>query len=180
MPIALLVLPVISTLAGGWLALRTHRYLPLLLAVGTGLLLGTAFLDLLPQALLMARPSGQSPGEVLTIVLTSFLAFLFIERVSDGIGRLRNQRATTRKTLGRVSGGLLIFHSFRDGMVIGAAYPASPAAGLTVAFGIVAHDIGDGMNTVLLSTAGEKPGSWDVAFLIADALAPFMGGLLTI
>jgi zinc and cadmium transporter len=177
MPIALLVLPIISTLAGGWLALRSQRYLPLLLAVGTGLLLGTAFLDLLPQALLMARPSGQSPGEVLTIVLAAFLAFLFIERVSDGIGRLKNQRATTRKTLGRVSGGLLIFHSFRDGMVIGAAYSASPAAGLTVAFGIVAHDIGDRMNTMLLSTAGEKPGSWDVAFLIADALAPFMGGL---
>jgi zinc and cadmium transporter len=65
-------------------------------------------------------------------------------------------------------------------MVIGAAYSASRAAGLTVACGIVAHDIGDGMNTVLLSTAGEKPGPWDVAFLVADALAPFLGGLLTI
>lgn len=36
------------------------------------------------------------------------------------------------------------------------------------------------MNTVLLSTAGEKPGPWDFAFLAADALAPFLGGLLTI
>jgi zinc transporter ZupT len=49
-----------------------------------------------------------------------------------------------------------------------------------VACGIVVHDIGDGMNTVLLSTAGEKPEHWDRAFLVADAIAPFLGGLLTI
>jgi zinc and cadmium transporter len=180
MPVALLVLPVISTLVGGWLALRAQRYLPLLLAVGAGLLLGTAFLDLLPEAMLMARSTGQPPRKVLTITLAAFLGFLAIESISDGTGRRKDQRAATRKTLGRVSGGLLILHSFRDGMVIGAAYSASRTVGLTVACGIVAHDIGDGMNTVLLSTAGEKPGSYDYAFLIADALAPFLGGMLTI
>ena len=180
MPIALLVLPVISTLVGGWLALRGQRYLPLLLAVGAGLLLGTAFLDLLPEAMLMARSTGQPPSKVLAFALAAFLGFLSIESFSNGIGRLKNRRAATRKTLGRVSGGLLILHSFRDGMVIGAAYSASRVAGLTVACGIVAHDIGDGMNTVLLSTAGENPGPWDIAFLVADAIAPFLGGLLTI
>jgi len=179
MPIALLSLPVISTLVGGWLAVRAHRYLPLLLAVGAGLLLGTAFLDLLPEAVLMARSTGQPPNMVLAIALAAFLAFLVIESISDGIGRLQDRKAT-RKTLGRISGGLLILHSFRDGMVIGAAYSASRAAGLTVACGIVAHDIGDGMNTVLLCTAGERPGLWDFGFLAADALAPFLGGLLTI
>jgi zinc and cadmium transporter len=180
MPIALLLLPVISTLFGGWLALRAQRYLPLLLAVGAGLLLGTAFLDLLPEAMLLAGSTGQPPGTVLAIALAAFLGFLAIDTFSDSIGRLRNHKVETRKTMGRVSGGLLILHSFRDGMVIGAAYSASRAAGLTVACGIVAHDIGDGMNTVLLSTAGEKPGPWDFAFLVADALAPFLGGLLTI
>jgi len=180
MPIALLVLPVISTLVGGLLALRGQRYLPLLLAVGAGLLLGTAFLELLPEAMLMARSTGQPPSKVLASALAAFLGFLSIESFSNGIGRLKNRRAATRKILGRVSGGLLILHSFRDGMVIGAAYSASRVAGLTVACGIVAHDIGDGMNTVLLSTAGENPGPWDIAFLVADAIAPFLGGLLTI
>jgi zinc and cadmium transporter len=180
MPIPLLILPVISTLLGGWLALRSQRYLPLLLAVGAGLLLGTAFLDLLPEAMLMARSAKESPARVFAIALAAFLGFLCIESLSNGIGRFNHHRAATRKTLGRVSGGLLILHSFRDGMVIGAAYSASHAIGLTVAFGIVAHDVGDGMNTVLLSTAGEKPGSWDIAFLMADALAPLLGGLLTL
>jgi hypothetical protein len=71
MPIALFVLPVISTLAGGWLALRAQRYLPLLLAVGAGLLLGTAFLDRLPDAMLMARRTGQLPSTVLAIALAN-------------------------------------------------------------------------------------------------------------
>jgi zinc transporter ZupT len=180
MPIALLLLPVISTLVGGWLALRAQRYLPLLLAMGAGLLLGTAFLDLLPEAMVLARSTGQPPAKVLAVALTAFLGFLCIESISDAIGRMMKRNVSTRKTLGRVSGGLLILHSFRDGMVIGAAWSASRAAGITVACGIVAHDIGDGMNTVLLSTAGEKPGPWDITFLAADALAPFLGGLLTI
>jgi zinc and cadmium transporter len=36
------------------------------------------------------------------------------------------------------------------------------------------------MNTVILSTTGEKAGPWDFAFLAVDALAPFLGGLLTV
>ena len=180
MPVALLILPVISTLLGGWLAIRAQRYLPLLLALGAGLLLGTAFLDLLPEAIVLARSTGQQPAAVLAVTLLAFLGFLLIESISDRIGRLRNNKFGTRKALGRVGGAMLILHSFRDGMVIGAAYSASRVAGITVALGIVAHDIGDGMNTVLLCTAGEKPRLWDYAFLAADALAPFVGGILTI
>lgn len=180
MPIALLILPVISTLLGGWLALRARRYLPLLLALGAGLLLGTAFLDLLPEAMSLAKTTGQPPGTVLAVALIAFLGFLSIESICDSLGRLQSRKAATRKTFGRISGGLLILHSFRDGMVIGAVYSASHSAGLTVACGIVTHDIGDGINTVLLCTAGEKPKPWDYVFLAADALAPFLGGMLTI
>lgn len=180
MPVALLILPVISTLIGGWLGLRAQRYLPLLLAMGAGLLLGTAFLDLLPEAMVLAKSTGQQPVTVLAAALLAFLGFLLIESISDGIGRFRSNQVATRKALGRIGGGMLILHSLRDGMVIGAAYAASRGAGITVACGIVAHDIGDGMNTVLLCTAGEKPRLWDYAFLAADALAPFLGGILTI
>lgn len=179
LPIALLLVPTASTLFGGWVALRARRYLSLLMALGAGLLLGTAFLDLLPEALTLARSTGQDIRVVLGIVLLAFLSFLSIDAVLEHIGRGRNEPAV-RKTFGRISGGLLILHSFRDGMVIGAAYSASHSAGLVVAFGIIAHDIGDGMNTVILSTAGEKPRAWDYVFLAADALAPLVGGILTI
>ncbi len=179
MPIALLCVPVLSTLFGGWIALRARKYLSLLMALGAGLLLGTAFLDLLPEAFGLARSSGESPRWVLSIALTAFLAFLLIDAVMERIGRGREDLAV-RKTMGRISGALLILHSFRDGMVIGAAFSASHSAGMIVTFGIVAHDVGDGMNTVILSTAGERARPWDYVFLVADALAPLLGGLLTL
>ena len=75
---------------------------------------------------------------------------------------------------------MLIFHSFRDGMAIGAAFSASHAAGYAVACGIAAHDLGDGMNTILLTTRGQKPTWQAYAYLAADALAPLLGGFATI
>jgi zinc transporter ZupT len=149
------------------------------MAVGAGLLLGTAFLDLMPEALSIARQTGQQPTVVLGLALLSFLSFLLIDSILDRIGHGRDE-PVVRKTLGRVSGGLLILHSLRDGMVIGAAYSASRSAGLIVAFGIVAHDIGDGMNTILLCTEGDNARIWDYLFLVGDALAPLVGGLVTI
>ena len=74
---------------------------------------------------------------------------------------------------------MLIFHSFRDGMAIGAAYAAAHSAGVAVALGIAAHDLGDGMNTVILTGRGEKPSRTTYLFLFADAIAPFLGGLST-
>lgn len=180
MPVALLILPVISTLMGGWLALRARRYLAVLMALGAGLLLGTAFLDLLPEAIVLSKGTGQSPATPLAATLIAYLGFMFVESLGDGMGASQRQTSATRRTLGRIGGGMLILHSFRDGMVIGAAYSASHVAGITVACGIVAHDIGDGMNTVLLCTAGEKARLWDYAFLAVDALAPFAGGIVTI
>lgn len=179
LPVGLLLVPVASTLFGGWVALRGRRFLPLLMAVGAGLLLGTAFLDLMPEALSMARSTNQRPAVVLGLALLSFLSFLLIDTILDRIGRGRDE-PVIRKTLGRVSGGLLILHSLRDGMVIGAAYSASRSAGSVVAFGIVAHDIGDGMNTVLLCTAGDNARLWDYLFLVGDAVAPLVGGLVTL
>ena len=178
-PIGLLCVPVLSTLLGGWLALRARRHLAWLIALGTGLLLGTAALDLMPEALELSQTTGQNRAEVFWITAAAFAGFLALEL---GLDRLARQRGHTsvRRTLGRVSGGLLILHSFRDGMVIGAAYTASRSAGLIVTLGIVAHDVGDGMNTIILATRGEKATAFDFLFLAADAVAPLLGGLLTI
>jgi len=184
-PFVFLALPVAATLLGGLLAIRFGRFRPALVAVGAGLLLGAAFLDLLPEAIVIGAPSGLSAGDVLGFTLLFFLMFSALEVAlsrfdahsaasTPGIG------SGSRRRLGRVAGGLLIFHSLRDGMAIGAAFAASHTAGYAVALGIAAHDFGDGMNTVLLTTAGERAGPSDYIFLLLDAIAPFLGGLLTI
>jgi zinc and cadmium transporter len=174
MPTALLLVPVFSTLLGGLLAVRLRRWLHLLMAVGAGLLLGAAFLDLLPEAIVIGTASGGLVSRTL-----SFLSFFVIESALDSLSTGANARVP-RQSVGRIAGGMLIFHSFRDGMAIGAAFSASHSAGYAVAVGIAAHDLGDGMNTVLLTTAGAKPKLIDYGFLLADALAPFAGGLVAV
>ncbi|WP_419804909.1 ZIP family metal transporter [Terriglobus sp.] len=178
-PFALFVVPVVATLAGGLLAVRFRQWVHLLLAVGAGLLLGAAFLDLLPEALVLGANSGLPASRTMTLTLLSLLAFFAIENALDALSTGESARIP-RQSLGRIAGGMLIFHSFRDGMAIGAAFAASHTAGYAVAFGIAAHDLGDGMNTVLLTTAGRKPKLLDYGFLLADAVAPFLGGIFAI
>jgi zinc transporter ZupT len=179
-PVVLLTIPVLSTLAGGLLALRGARFRSALVAAGAGLLLGAAFLDLLPEALGLGSASGMNAAAVLGWTLAFFLGFSALEIGLDGWKARQEDSYAGRRTIGRVGGGLLIFHSFRDGMAIGAAFAASHVAGYAVACGIAAHDFGDGMNTVLLTTGGEKARRADYWFLIADAVAPFLGGLTTV
>ena len=51
---------------------------------------------------------------------------------------------------------------------------------LDCGIGIVAHDISDGLNTMLLVTRGALPQEKDFTFLFADAAAPILGGLIVL
>ncbi len=159
--------------------MRFRRWIHILLALGAGLLLGAAFLDLLPEAVVIGIASGLPIDRIFTITLMSFLAFFAIENVLDSVSTGTGARVP-RRSIGRIAGGMLVFHSFRDGMAIGAAFTASHTAGYAVAAGIAAHDLGDGMNTVLLTTGGEKPKFLDYGFLVADALAPVAGAFVAV
>ena len=178
MPVTLLIIPVFSTLLGGLLALRLRTALGILIALSTGLLLGAALLDILPEAINFQRLAGGKEATVFALALVSFLAFLVLQNLINTWTSELRKRSSTR-AWGRIGGGLLIAHSFRDGMAIGLSYAASRPAGYIIAAGIAAHDIGDGVNTVLLSTRGHKPERIDYLLLAADSLAPLAGGLLT-
>jgi zinc and cadmium transporter len=175
-PSLLLIIPVVSTLIGGLVAVRFRHFTNMLVASGAGLLLGAAFLDLMPEAIALGAPAGISAANVLTLTLVSLLLFFGIENCLDAISA-RHGGQGSHKAVGQIAGGMLIFHSFRDGMAIGASYVASHPAGYAVALGIAAHDLGDGMNTILLTTRGEKPTRGDYLFLGLDAIAPLLGGL---
>jgi zinc and cadmium transporter len=175
-PGLLLLIPVASTFVGGLIAVRFRHFTSMLVAGGAGLLLGAAFLDLMPEAISLAGPSGISAANVLSLTLVSLLLFFGIENCLDALSA-RYGAHGEQKIVGKIAGAMLIFHSFRDGMAIGASYVASHPAGYAVAMGIAAHDLGDGMNTILLTTRGDRPSRVDYAFLAVDAIAPLAGGL---
>lgn len=178
MPLPLLIVPVLSTLVGGLLALRLRSALALLVALSSGLLLGAALLDLLPEAIALEGAAGGTPTRIFVLAGLSFIAFFAGHRILDAWETRLSAKASSR-AWGRIGGGLLIAHSFRDGVAIGVSYAASHPAGYVIAAGIAAHDIGDGVNTVLLSTRGERATALDYLLLAADSLAPLAGVLST-
>jgi zinc and cadmium transporter len=92
MPTPILLVPVFSTLLGGLVAVRFRQWIHILLAVGAGLLLGAAFLDLLPEAMLLASTSGIAVSRMLALTLLSFLGFFVIETGLDALSTGRAHR----------------------------------------------------------------------------------------
>lgn len=172
-PLFLTSMAAVSTSVGGYCAVLLHRRIQLVMAFGAGVLIGAAFFDLLPAALSAANGSGS--GRTLVFPIAALGGLLIF-----GIGEAASRFSTSGagRTAGRVSASLLIVHSALDGTAIFAASTISLKMGLVVGLGVVAHDICDGLNTVLLSTSGQKPRWSDYVFLAVDAAAPIAGGLI--
>jgi zinc transporter ZupT len=164
----------VSTSIGGYCAVLLQRRIHLLMAFGAGVLIGASCLNLLPSALSAAAIRGWTGIYVFAIAALGAVMIFCIRRTADRY----SSRGEEDRTAGRVSASLLVIHSTLDGTAIFAATTISLQMGLIVGLGVVAHDICDGLNTILLSTGGRTPEWRDYGFLALDALAPVAGGLI--
>ncbi len=179
--VLLTCLSAVSTLLGGWTAIKARRWTHLLLGFGAGAILGATFFDLLPEALAAAHSRGWSGRTELSLVVAGFVLFHLAERIVEVHGCPDCQsELDVRRHVGRLSAIGLIGHSTIDGASIAAATLVSWRTGLIVAIGIICHDLSDGLNTMLLVTRGERASKKDYGFLVADAMAPIAGGLIVI
>ena len=144
-----------STLVGGYIAVAARRQIHLLMGLGAGVLLGAVFFDLLPESLSVAATQGWNSRVVLGIVVAGFLIFYLVERLlvlhSCPEGVCTNE---VHQHVGRLGSIGLIVHSTLDGAAIGAATLVNWRTGLLVALAVIAHDMNDGLNTILLVTHG--------------------------
>ena len=171
----------VSTLVGGLAAVWFRRHVHLLLGFGAGALLGATFFDLLPEAIASANQRGWRIQTELTLVVLGFLFFHVAERfVEFHMCPDCDTELERHQHVGRFSALALIAHSMLDGASIATATLVSWRVGLIVAIGIIAHDMSDGLNTMLLVTRGEQAHRKDFVFLIADAVAPLLGGLIIV
>ena len=166
----------VSTVLGGLFALHRRRHLYLVMGAAAGLLIGSALLDLLPDALGLARRTGRyGVMVVLLAAVAGFLAFLAIDKAvhSEAAGH----RPQGARAFGAAAALGLTVHSFLDGLAIGAAFEQSAALGALIGTAVIAHDFGDGVSTVgvVLGSRGALRAS--VAWLLADAVAPVAGVL---
>jgi zinc transporter, ZIP family len=165
---------VLSTLLGGFTALRFHRDLTTLIALTGGVVVAVALFDVLPEAI----DALDSPSHVAWLIGAGFLAFFLAERVLVLHHRDETHEARAHAQVGAMGAAGLSAHSFVDGLGIGLAFQLSTATGLLVFLAVVSHDFADGLNTVSFVLRQSADRRQAVRWLAVDAAAPFLGAIV--
>jgi ZIP family zinc transporter len=174
--ILLAVATFVSTALGGLFALHRRRHLYLVMGAAAGLLIGSALLDLLPDALDLIRDGGRrGVAAVVVAAITGFLAFFAVDHAVHSTAAAHQQEGV--RAFGAAAAAGLTVHSFLDGLAIGAAFEQSATLGALIGVAVIAHDFGDGVSTVgvVLGSRGALRAS--IAWLLVDAAAPVAGVL---
>lgn len=136
--IATLLVSSVSLIGGAfllWRKLLTQRIIPYLVSFAAGVILTTAFFDLLPEAL-------HEGGESMNIFAPTFagiISFFFLERFLLWFHHHDESHGEEPSSFLILIGDS--FHNFIDGVVIAAAFLTNPALGVATAIAIAAHEI---------------------------------------
>ena len=172
------LLAFVMTLAGGAFAFRYQRSLHAIMAYSAGLLIGVAFLDLIPEVFEMAAESAIDVRTLMLVVLSGFGAIFLLEKLTIIHSEKTHDRPGHHHHVGLVGAIGLSFHSFLDGLAIGVAFQAGKDVGFLVLLAVLAHDFADGLNTVTFMLATRNSRWRTITLLVVDALAPVAGALL--
>lgn len=167
-------LTVISTFAGGLVALRHHRQLTTLIALSGGIVVAVALFDVLPEAIDAVGNSRR----VTLLVGAGFIGFFLIERLLVLHHRDEAEQARAHAQVGALGAAGLSVHSFIDGLGIGLAFHLNNATGFLVFLAVVTHDFADGLNTVSFILSQRQSRSEALRWLTIDALAPLVGAIV--
>ena len=175
----------LSVFAAGAFALtaRAH-WVPWLISYAIGALLGAAFLEVLPHAVIA---SGDATA-TMSVVLAGILVFFLLEKLV--IWRhCHIESCEGHEPHVHIHGGdhgrsgLLIlvgdtFHNFVDGVLIAAAFMEDVRLGAVTAWAIIAHEIPQevGDFVILLHSGYSKARA--LAYNLLSSLATLVGGLL--
>jgi zinc and cadmium transporter len=162
---------VLATLAGGLLSVALAAWLTYsvltvmvrqLVSLSAGLLLGTALLNVLPEAF----ESGAAPAfSLFATLLAGLLFFFLIEKAAiyrhshhhEGDGHHHHHHFDSEQA-GRAGFSVLVgdsVHNFCDGIIIAAAFIADWHLGVATSVAIIAHEIPQEVgDTIVLLNAG--------------------------
>lgn len=165
---------VLSTLAGGIVALRLARELATAIALTGGVVVAVALFHVLPEAMATVG----DPSRVGLLAGLGFVGFFLAERLLVLHHRDDAEQARSHAHVGAFGAAGLSVHSFVDGLGIGLAFDISTSTGLLVFLAVIAHDFADGLNTVgfVLRQSGERANA--IRWLTVDALAPLAGAIV--
>ena len=178
LPLECALLATLATIMGAFLALYLKRLsisVAWPLALSGGSLLALAILDLIPESLQLSAGSLPAIAVMALLTFSGALYWAMIHREHQP------EPASLLSTRVPWRGVILIVHSFVDGIAIGVGFSASETLGYIMALAIIAHDLSDGFNiVVLIDYAKHHKNSWSRGWLWANAIAPLLGVLLTL
>jgi zinc transporter ZupT len=181
LPILLSATTFLSTMLGGFTALRHKDNLHRLLGLTAGVIMGVVAFDLLPEIFELVENSNSSPTGAMIALIVGFLVFHTIEKsILIHHSHETEYEVHHHPQVGIISALALAGHSLLDGMAIGLGFQAGNAIGITVALAIIAHDFSDGLNTVGLMLAHANSTRRAIGMLLIDALAPIVGAASTL
>ncbi len=143
------------------------------LAFSSGVLLGGAFLDLIPESI------DRLGGATYTWILVGIVSFFCLEKLIswhhhiDGDHEHEEEKPVAYLTL--IGDGI---HNFTDGAVIGAAYIASIPIGITTTLAIIAHEIPHELSDFLVLIHGGFSHKKALTYNFYSALTAVAGTLL--
>ena len=167
-------LTVLSTLAGGFVALRLARELATAIALTGGVVVAVALFHVLPEAI----EAVGDPHRVGLLVGVGFVISFLAERALVLHHRDDDEHVHAHAQVGALGAAGLSIHSFVDGLGIGIAFGLSTETGLLVFVAVLAHDFADGLNTVgfVLRQSGDRARA--IRWLAVDAAAPLAGAIV--
>lgn len=150
-----------------------NRLLPWLLAYATGTLLGAAFLGMIPAGLAKA-PALNISGTVLAGLVGFFLLEKLViwRHCHDGECEIHSHQSSILILVGDA------FHNFVDGVVIAAAFLASPALGVAAALSVIAHEIPQELGDFAILLHGGLNKSRAFLYNLVSSLTTLPGVLL--
>jgi zinc transporter ZupT len=173
--IPLTALAVLTTLAGGALALRMSHSLPTAIALSGGIVVAVALFDVLPEAIDLLPDDSAAIGGLMG---AGFVTFFLFERVLVLHHRDQPADARAHSRVGALGALGLSAHSFIDGLAVGLAFGANTSTGVLVLVAVLSHDFADGLNTVSFVLNQSQNRAQAIRWLIADAVAPPLGATL--
>ncbi|MBL8486186.1 MAG: ZIP family metal transporter [Rhodocyclaceae bacterium] len=158
-------------------------WVPMLISYAIGALLGAAFLEVLPHAIVASGDATASTATVLAGILVFFLLEKLVlwrhchfEACEGHEGHAHGHQDHGRS-------GLLIlvgdtFHNFVDGVLIAAAFMEDVRLGFVTALAMIAHEIPQEVGDFLILLHSGYSKARALAFNLLSSLATLVGGLL--
>ena len=184
---------VIATVVGGVLSVAISAALTLgvlgrivrhLVSLSTGILLGTALLDLLPEAF----ESGASAHSLFLTLLAGLLFFFLLEKAElyrHGHHHEHDDhdhhQGFDGEQAGRGGWSVLIgdsIHNFTDGLIIAAAFLVDTRLGVVTSLAIVAHEIPQEVGDFIVLINAGLSRARALVYNAASGLASVVGGVL--